>query len=266
MRSKHTLALLLSVLLLVLSACTPTDSPPKSTDPVTPSATMPTDTKAFPISFKYTAGEVSRLKSGRLNYTITDARLVSSTEALANINGFRSDASVCFYGDSYEHCDLTLRYPDFILQDGSFYEGVHLLVLDITVTSEDAAAYTRRDLDEDGYPLGPYDDPSLFRADGILYLQDTHIDSIVRTDPDGTEYSTGPACWVIDYYSRMNERAENYMVFRLMPGESISFQIGFLVVDINDGGEMDLNTLCLTQVAGDPEAFITHLDLKPKEE
>lgn len=261
MRSKLFPVLLFVFSLAVLASCAQ-PNPLESTPP----AEKFVEAEPFPISVEYTAPH-SLLKSGSLAFTISDARLIGNVAELSNPDGILSNSWAVFPNDAYEN-EMVLNYPDFIQEDGSFYKGVYLIVIDLSVTSNDAVAYTRRDLNKFGDPMGKFDDPHLFLAAGYLFLQDTHIGEngiVTYTDADGTAYER-VAGWGIDYFSLLGSRKEDEMAFRLMPGESISFQVGFVVVDRNDGGEMDLNTLYLTRTPGDPDAFITHLDLRPKEE
>ena len=154
-------------------------------------------------------------------------------------------------GDSYEHGAKTIRYPDLI-ENGRLRTGCYLLVIDVSVTNNDAITYTKDDFDEDGIPQGLYSDPYLFHADGLFYLHGTHIGDngvITHTDPDGTKY-TSISCYTADYFSLTDNRPEDRTVFRVAHGETLSFSVGCLVFDEDAGGEYDLSTLYLTKNNG----------------
>lgn len=218
----------------------------------------------LPCIFEYDTGE-RQLKSGKIICTITDARLINNINDLENLDGFTEDANILFIDD---HDEIVLKYPDWINENGEFIEGAYLLLVDISVTSNGAESYTRHDINEFGDAIGMYDDPYLFRADSLVYLQDTHYGTdgiMTQEDTDGTKY-TNIAAWGIDYFSERNRRSENPNVFRLSPGDTIAFHLGFLISDITEKGEMDLGSLYLTKVMGDKNQFIIHLNLSQEEE
>ena len=209
----------------------------------------------FPISVSYSKGERD-IKTGSITVTLEDARLVSQVSDISNPNGIRNDASVNLVGNSYEHGAITIRYPDLI-ENGRLRAGCYLLIINVSVTNNDAITYTKDDFDEDGIPQGLYSDPYLFHADGLFYLHDTHIGDngvITHTDPDGTKY-TSISCYTADYFSLTDNRPEDRTVFRVAPGETLSFSVGFLVFDEDAGGEYDLSTLYLTKTMGSQDFF-----------
>lgn len=223
--------------------------------------TLP-DEASFPIDFEYEfaygSTDLRLLKTGKLIYSITDANLIDHISDVPNPDSGFFEASAVFNGNENAGDSFTLFYPDFVNEDGSFLQGTYLVMLDVTVTSDGAANYTKGDLDEYGKPMGLYDDPYLFRADGIFYLQDGRAQTVYQ---DGVAYQYVPS-WYIDYFSERNKRTENHMVFRLMPGESISYKIGFLVTDVKEHGLMDLDTLYITVAPGaGPDALIAKLKL-----
>lgn len=262
---KGTLIVIAVCLLFAFSACgEDKQMETKPTEILSESLPAPLpEAKSFPITFTQEPGE-GLLKSGKLVFTITDAQLISSLQDLPAGTELWNEAYVAFFGEEYDNGELYLQYPDFIEEDGRFRQGAYLILLDITVKSENAENYTKKDLDEDGYPNGIYDDPFLFRADAILSLQDTHRgNNGIMEEIDGAgQHICSIDAWGICYFSDMNKQAENYMAYRLEPGESISFHIGFMVSDIRKNGQMDLNTLYLTKVIGDTDAFITRLDFR----
>lgn len=251
-------------LLLSMTACSshPLDADTTSDLPNTDEVHNVSENRdTFPISVSYSKGERD-IKTGSITVTLEDARLVNQLSDIANPNGIRDDASVTLVGDSYEHGAKTIRYPDLI-ENGRLRTGCNLLVIDVSVTNNDAITYTKDDFDEDGIPQGLYSDPYLFHADGLFYLHDTHIGDngvITHTDPDGTKY-TSISCYTADYFSLTDNRPEDRTVFRVAHGETVSFSVGFLVFDEDAGGEYDLSTLYLTKTMGSQD-FFAHLNVR----
>lgn len=209
----------------------------------------------FPISVELTKGD-SMIKKGKLDCLITDIKVISNISEIENTNGFVNDAEVTVsnYG--------TLRYPDFITDNGMFVNGVYLLVVDVYVSNIDAVCYTTQEKLENGSTLGIYDNPYLFRADFLFYLQDVHDgeDGIVYEDSSGLQHIYIPS-WGIDYYSNLGDGPGDPVSYELKPGESISFSVGFLVSDISMGGAMHFDALYLTEVVGSVEDFIIQVNV-----
>ena len=199
------------------------------------------------MTYTYQAG-TRNLKSGSLSCVIQSVVLVDDVAELPNPAGFISDAAVTIQdGEDY----LDLRYPDFIQDQGKLLPGVYLVLLNLTVTSQDAVCYTNLERDENNRPLGLYADPYIFRADSLVYLQDLA--------PGVDLY------WLIAYFDALGRQPEHPLSFRLEPGESRTFTLGFLVSDIERGGVIHLDQLYLTtaKIAQADEALI-HLNLSGK--
>ena len=258
--------ILAGCLLIFLAACdssvdTPnvstrpntSSSPNESNSPDTPSiaeSIAPGNEKddGFPVTYTIQSPWHS-LKSGKLVCTFHGIRLSDDISELSNPEGFRSDAAI--------FCVDNLSYPEFIQEDGQFVPGVYLLLVNITVTSDGAVSNTRRDRDSMGNPLGQFDDPYLFRSDDLVFVVDL-APELTSRGFIGT--------YAMAYFSDMNRRAEHPVVFRLEPGESIDVTVGFLVSDIQQGGDTYFDSLYLadglTSSAGDT---LIHLDLSGEE-
>lgn len=162
-------------------------------------------------------------KEGKLIATYSNARLVSRKSDIPNLNGIydpwkpacqiREDGiHVYNYGGVGET-------PSFVQSDGKFLDGIYLLLLDVTIQNIDCACYTASDIGGSGYALGMYEDPYVFRE--ITMRGEWVWDSY---EP---YYRAGGA----EYFSRMNERPEHPLVFRLLPGETITYTVGFFIDD-----------------------------------
>ena len=120
-------------------------------------------------------------------------------------------------------------------------EGGNLVMMDVTVTSQDAVNFITEP--ETGVQSRRYaDNPFLFRADEICYL----VDIAEMTDQDYTYYDAV-------FFSEMGRFSEHPMAYEVLPGESISFRIGFLVGNRKDGSDMAFSDMVLTTNWGDAE-------------
>ena len=195
---------------------------------------------------------IGLLKCGELHYTLSNARLVNDIGSIPVMSGFLDDAACIFPGKAESAFENASVYVDELIQaDGTFIPGAYLLLVDLTVTSHGAKAYTLHDLDEEGYPMGQFAADNLFHIDHIINLSSTP-----QYDPDETLF------YCLSYYSEKNSQAEHPLIFKLNDGESISVTIGFLVDDINFGGRFNLEKIALCDIMGDPNAAYVELNLR----
>ena len=200
---------------------------------------------AFPIAYY----PVQTLKAGSLMCTVNDSRLVKTPP---DPKMFTNDATGCPANGRL------IRYPDFIQDNGDLIPGFYLLLVNMTVTSEDAVAFTRRDSNSSGIVRGQYDDPYVFRADNLLSLIEINMDNNGGIIGAGDVY--------LCYYSGLNQRAEHGMAFRLEPGKSIDFDLGFLVGDIQQGGVNNLENLYFSVgMTDNPDETLMHLTFNDQE-
>lgn len=148
----------------------------------------------------------STFLSGRLLYEINNARIAHSLQEMdAPADGFSPD--ICAMGK-----DGILMRPDWIAEDGSFQEHSVILV-DVSVTNDNAKQRTEMD------KMGNETDPYTFSATQFLFLCDPSI------KPGGpySNYNT------IRYFSALQKDVDHAYSFRLLPGESIEFTLGFVL-------------------------------------
>lgn len=166
-------------------------------EPEAPADTLPTvgyeiRDEEIPMGESFPAHGVF-LESGTLNYTVTGARVLGP------------DSDVTFTIDRFfPYCSIpgVVEYPDFLDEAGHLSPGCYLVQADITVENVDAQA-----LEEE------YGDPCLFRADDLF---------LISLDAPGG-YTT------VDYFSLAGEFDAHPMLYRLEPGNTISYTVGFLV-------------------------------------
>ena len=197
-------------------------------------------------------------KGGQLIYTLSHPRLVDNNLEFVE-NGI-IDGSVEV--DEAEGMPYTegwngYRYPDFVYPDGHFVKGVHYLLIDVSVESNDAEAYTSSELDSEGYPLGIFDDPYAFSPPALT------LGNTADFVPEQVEEIAADSQWrvvnpdectrmvAIDYFSRRSELSDEpneALFFKVTPGETLSFTIGFPVTDRASGGVFGGNVMSLYNI------------------
>ena len=206
-------------------------------------------------------------KSGHLEFRFDNARAVNHRSDVQEECLLLSDCSRLYSYDASQYSaedfpsarnvsifqDKTLfvwyDYPDWTEEDGYFGDGVYLILVDVTATSVGAEMHTN----SDDHPGGLFDDPYIFPAAGVPVL----------TDISGTKWIGDTRLWYKDpaYFSLMNQCSEHPLAFRLAPGESITYTLGFLVTDHELGGDFSLPHLCLTDSAGSLYGTFYKLDI-----
>ena len=162
------------------------------------------------------------LKSGSLLHTFKSARIVTSIDDIPNTDCFLREA-LQYLNENNEW--ETGELPVFVQEDGSF-AGAYVLLIDVTTTSENAINYTTDDLDAEGYPLGEYDDPYLFRVDTLGTL-------VALNHPENNELNYWPLGYM-EYnslYYHDPELPDNHYSYHLEPGETIEYTIGFIIYE-----------------------------------
>ena len=210
-----------------------TEGTPSESDTEEPTESGPQETEALigPSGVKLrTSDKLIRLvpKAGHLEFRFDNARAVNHRsdvqEECLLLSGcsrhYSYDASqysaedfpgakdvLLFEGKTW---NVVYGYPDWTEEDGYFGDDIYLILVDVTATNVGAENYTTADLNSDGRPRGPYDDPYIFRADGVPVLTD--ISGTKRRGKDHLWY-TSPV-----YFSLMNQCSEHPLAFRLAPG------------------------------------------------
>jgi hypothetical protein len=125
-----------------------------------------------------------------------------------------------------------------------------LILVDVTATSVGAEMHTN----SDDHPGGPFDDPYIFDATAVPVL----------TDISGTYWlNENSRLWYEQpvYFSLLNQRSEHPFAFRLAPGESITYTLGFFVTDHELGGDFSLPHLCFNDSTGGIYGTFYKLDI-----
>lgn len=170
--------------------------------------------------------KTSSLAEGTLQVTVKSAERITDVSALPPQEMFLE------------------RYDHYVLPDGTMKEGSAFVLLTLEVKSLDALADTGGYADED-----PYE----FRADGLLTLID-------RTEKQGRNYYYIP----VDYFSRYGQEPDHAFGFRLLPGETVEFEVGYFVGKKRDGSERDFSQIRGCTTSGNAKSDF--IDLKLGEE
>ena len=192
--------------------------------------------------------EDNRIEVGTLTYTVTRASFLTNLEK-AGRGKFRENAVVGIY-DGTGSDPTVYYYPNCFDETDTLVNGAYMVLLDVQVDSQDAVNF--RTNKATGVQSRRYEDnPFLFRADEIAYLIDTSEDA-----------SNGYTYYDAVYFTQLNEFSEHPMAYEVLPGESVTFRIGFLLGNLPDGTPRDLSTLVISTAWNDPEEVYFELNLK----
>ena len=178
------------------------------------------------------------IEVGTLYYTITRVSVLDNVFN-TGVGSIRESATMGIY--DAEGNLILYHYPECIDEYGDLVEGGSLIVLDITVTSQDAVNFVTNKTT--GVQSRRYvDNPFLFRADEIAYLVD-----IAENAEHGYTYYDAVM------FNQMGWFGEHDMAYEVLPGESVSFRIGYLLGNRADGSPLDHRDLVMTTNWGTAE-------------
>lgn len=178
------------------------------------------------------------IEVGKLHYTITRSTVLKNVNNVGT-GGIRENAILCIY--DAEGNQTMYYYPECVDAEGNLVEGGNLVILDITVTSQDAVNFITNTAT--GVQTRRYaDNPFLFRADEIAYL----VDITEEVESDYTYYDAV-------YFSQMGDYDEHEMAYEVLPSDSISFRIGYLIGNRPDGTSRNLADMVVTTNWGTAE-------------
>lgn len=187
---------------------------------------------------------------GSMLCTITDVRAVKNDKDFDG-NCFDYDGGIWVKEPEMDF----LHYPDSVDGNGDLLDG-YLILVDLTVENIDGRnEYLNHQTGE----MVPRDgDPYIFRAMQFVFLQD-------RSAPTHT------SCKDAHYYSDIwnlgdkTDPGENPMKFRLEPGETVSFQIGFLTNAVPETWSLEDDLILNTIQNGSLDGIWFPLDLEVPE-
>lgn len=231
---RKTFLVLLLTLSLLLPGCELVDrTVGKSTSPATNSntAVLPKNYIQIGDSFDY----YPDLADGHFECTVTDVRIISEQSQCPPEKQFTVPWA-CGVKNGKE---ITFEYDSWFTEGGAFDLGARLILVDLTVTNVDAVAWLDNGLlNED---CGYFCDAYAFPTNQIVTLVD--LSDVQGIDPDRYYFGQGA-----EYFSLAGEFAEedipntlgteNFAI-KIMPGETSSFTIGYIVNGGEDGQPRD---------------------------
>lgn len=250
---------ILAFLLMILTACGRNTEPLSATGSET-SSDITQETKAELSEnnsveqepFEPICWEDTHLEKGTLKYTVNNIWVANGISGLdencfpeydANATIFHPEWEESFLKDpvAYQDQFMTVYSPPELWDStGAFVEGIRMVMLDVTVENSEA---TNQYLDNNGNLTSRYDDPYVFTATALGVILD--IDRHMEKMPDAYwSYS-------ISYFSELGKRPENPFAYRIEPGQSITFQVGYLLGNYPDGERADVSNLILSMSSTD---------------
>lgn len=183
--------------------------------------TIPQKTMYSEIGYTWEIDETNPIiVTGKMELTLQKAWVVDNIDDTPGTGeSFYADAS--FYVRTEDGKVTGVRYPDFILEDGTYVGGGQLVLLEISVHNIDAISEIAR-VDE-------YSSPYLFRAD-----------SLVQFTYEGFENHSY-------FFKEAGECEDHPMLFCVDPGEEQTITIGYLLSGSEDGAKRELS-LCKVQI------------------
>lgn len=215
------LAILVMSFVLLLSGCELSDRP------------EPTEQTAALLTFEHGYDpEYEWIRQGRLVFNITKFWIVDNVAEFPEADCIPEGeyVSYCVYDEN--GMGVPMHYPECVQDDGSFAEGVYMVMVEFTVTSENAENWTTSDYFEkngDRVPRGSYADPYIFGMGmhGLLWAGDDCASSRMA------------------YFSHLNESKNLWSyTFRIEPGQTRTMVVGYFVnIDDSTGEPYDVDEL-----------------------
>ncbi|MBQ9147972.1 MAG: hypothetical protein IJX69_00185 [Oscillospiraceae bacterium] len=175
------------------------------------------------------SGHIAR---GNLHHEILDIRVVTNAADIPEGGRFAEYMPACTYDATGN--ETRWHYPEFIQEDGSFVEHVRLVLLEVEITSDNARNWTVNDRYTNGGVRGLYEDPYVFHIDGEYWLRETDA-------PEGQQ----PMNWTPCFFVGTDASEVNPRLYRIEPGETKRFTLGYLIGNDYDGSPRALSSLCI---------------------
>lgn len=213
MNNRKWIAMLLYIA-LSMTACVP--SPQwEATNPGNGNGLVEYKDDAIPFKFEYTTA-YDNLRKGKLIFTIDKSWVVTNVADIPEEGGIRTDRNyIMTYEDQTEDGEWIGRwYPqDVVLEDGSFIDETYFVMIQMTVTSEDAENWTNEDIGPNGGAKSWWPDPYIFEI------------------PCSLKYPKRQECNTqIAYFSELwSVEAGNGYQFYLEPGQTKTLVFGYLI-------------------------------------
>jgi hypothetical protein len=148
--------------------------------------------------------------TGTMTYEVVSASVITNLEE-NNVDMDKIDPYMFVLTENADGEQVYLDYPDFIDAASNLTDGCKMYVVKMRVTNTDAEYKYEED----------YDSPYIFRADNISlnYVSENQKTTIQIP---------------INYYSLRKEGDSTWCTFQLEPGETIEYEIGFILGTVMD--------------------------------
>lgn len=198
------------------------------------------------LKFEYSVETApDKILSGKMQFTISNPRVANHKNDIPGGDFSGAVADIWKNGEVKEYVCYSQRFPSFILDDGSFVEGVKLIMVDVTVTNIDAKMRTQKDADAEGKGGGLYTDPYIFRVDSLLCFTDTEKSSGAESTFGGVSSEGNYPLLNASYFSLLDQCEEHSFAFDLEPGETKTFTVGIVVGNNENGSDRDISTMAV---------------------
>jgi predicted small secreted protein len=154
--------------------------------------------------------------TGTMTYEVVSANIITNLEE-NNVDMDKIDPYMFVLTQNSDGEEEYIDYPDFIDEDSNLIDGCKMYMVKMRVTNTDAEYKYEED----------YDSPYIFRADNISlnYVSENQKTTIQIP---------------INYYSLRKEGNSTWCTFQLEPGETIEYEIGFILGPIvNDNSSQN---------------------------
>lgn len=147
---------------------------------------------------------------------------------------YNGEFEQAFWEDPRNYKDLYMEkfwYPDFFDEKGDFKKGCKFIITTVTAENFDA---TNQYQSNTGELESRYDNEYLFNVTGFLRLYNI-----------AKNYGQAPC-----FFSGYGEESANPYTIEILPGQSKTVQIGFLISNHEDGSDVELSEFALDFGAG----------------
>lgn len=208
-----------------------------------------------PLVFEIVPGDTRAglLRSGKLILTVEGARAASRAADVPE-GGFKQTDDFVILSNGSEETEY--KFQNCVQADGSFREGVRLILVDFTLESQDAENETAEEAGEHGRYQGKYQNPYIFRADSLFYLMNASEAAQKASGSGSLTAVSRPS-----FFSLYGQLEEHDFAFELLPGETIRFTLGYPVGNFLGGAPAALSDLCLSDAPSWAGATLIDLNL-----
>ena len=171
--------------------------------------------------------------TGKLLCTVTNARVVTEESECPPYDWFVAYKLTAVIDGK----EVYYRYPDFFVEGGAFDRGCRIILVDVTLENVDAMGLPK----DQG---GSFNSPYAFYASFVCSMGNKSILIPAPDDLPSMYLQNGPMC-----FSQANQYTEGEYTdpcaIEILPGETVTYTLGFPVHTKSDGSPQDLSVFYL---------------------